>query len=169
MICDICHNNEATIHVTEIVNNQVQEVHVCEECAIKKGIMGKKFGLVDFLAELSDFDIPSLEQESLKKAELECPNCGLTFRDFRRTGRLGCSRCYETFKKGLIPLLKRIHGSSEHTVGAAHKKLPEGAFQSTKIQELQQKLNKAIQQEEYEEAAALRDKINELKKKNKKK
>ncbi|HDM37454.1 MAG TPA: hypothetical protein ENG55_00165 [Candidatus Omnitrophica bacterium] len=168
MLCDICHKNEATIHVTEIVNDQVQEIHVCEECAIKKGIIAnKKFGLADFLAELTDFDFPELE-EVAKETTFRCSNCGLTFDDFRRIGRLGCSQCYETFKKGLAPLLKKIHGSLQH-VG----KIPEikgmKASISRQIEQLQRQLNEAIEKEEFERAAELRDKIKELKSKRSKK
>ncbi len=164
MLCDICHKNEATIHVTEIVNGMVEEIHICEECAIKKGMMGKKFGLADFLAELTDFDIPALEHELPEKTKLKCPNCGLTFEDFKRTGRLGCSQCYETFRKGLIPLLKSIHGSSQH-IGSAPKKTYKKTSKIREMQNLEQKLYKAVEEEEYEEAAKLRDKIRELKRK----
>ena len=113
MLCDICHKREATIHVTEIINNEVQEIHVCEECAEKKGMVTKQnFGLAGFLGGLADFGFTS-EEEAVNEVELKCPGCGLTLTDFKKIGRLGCDRCYETFQKALLPLLRKIHGTAQ--------------------------------------------------------
>ena len=168
MLCDVCHKKAATIHVTEIINDEVQEIHICEECAKKKGMMmNQKFGLADFLADLADFGLPSLEDEGAVKAKLRCTNCGLTFEDFKKIGRLGCSNCYEVFKKGLIPLLKRIHGSSQHN-GKLPQKVDEKVRVDWELNRLQQKLHKVIEKEEFEEAARIRDAIKKLKDKRQK-
>ena len=96
MQCDICHKNEATVHLTEIIDNQITELHLCEECARNKGAqMEQHFGLADLLAGLADL---GQSFEVVGKTELKCPNCGLTYQDFRRVGRLGCSECYQAFK-----------------------------------------------------------------------
>ncbi len=162
MICDICHSNEASIHVTEIVNNQMQEIHICEECAKKKGIMmSPNFGLADFLANLTDFGLPA-EKQALGQKQLKCPGCGLGFEDFKKIGRLGCGECYTAFKKGLQPLIRKIHGNLQHT-----GKHPEGAAgysqETASLTDLEDKLKKAISDEAYEEAARLRDRIRAIK------
>lgn len=161
MLCDACHQNEATVHLTEIVDEQITELHLCEGCARQKGSqMEQHFGLADLLAGLTDL---GQHFESVGAAEVKCPNCGLTYQDFRRIGRLGCSECYRAFKESLVILLKRIHGSTRH-LGRSPARSAEPAPQkkSSKIEVLTARLRKAIEQEEYEEAALLRDKIRAL-------
>ena len=159
MQCDICHKNEATVHLTEIIDNQITELHLCEECARQKGAqMEQHFGLADLLAGLADL---GQQFEVVGKTETKCPNCGLTYQDFRRIGRLGCSECYEAFKDSLGILLKRIHGSTQHLGRTPTKKVaPEQ--KKSEIDILRAKLQKAIEMEEFEEAASLRDKIRAL-------
>src|SRR3990167_6740365 len=97
MLCDICHKNEATVHLTEIINDQMTKLHLCEECAKEKGAeMEEHFGLSDLLAGLSDVG-PVPEPEVVEAAK--CPNCGFTYKNFSKMGRLGCGDCYEVFKK----------------------------------------------------------------------
>ncbi len=161
MLCDICAKNPATVHLTEIVDDQMSELHLCEECARKKSSqMESQFGLSDFLAGLADFDKPADEKEN---AALKCLNCGLTYKDFKKVGRFGCGDCYITFKKFLAPLLKRIHGSMVHC-GKCPVKLAPGKSVRKKVdvQELRCRLQKAVETEAYEEAAKIRDQIKEL-------
>ena len=165
MLCDICGKNEATVHLTEIVNEQVTELHLCEECAQAKSMqMEQQFGLSDLLAGLVDFDKPIQAQE---KFSVECQNCHLTYKDFKKIGRLGCSECYTYFRRYLNSLLKRIHGSQQH-VGKAPAKLAQAPKLKRKLPslgELKEKLQKAILTEEFEEAARLRDAIRQLERK----
>jgi len=166
MLCDICGKNPATVHLTEIVDDQMSELHLCEECARKKSSqMESQFGLSDLLAGLADFEKPSEEKDM---SGLKCPNCGLTYKDFKKVGRFGCGQCYETFRKFLTPLLKRIHGSGTHcgkcplkaaSSGKTAKKRTDG---KPDIQELRCSLQKAIETEAYEEAAKIRDQIKQL-------
>lgn len=172
MLCDICHKNEATVHLTEIVDNQITELHLCEECARQKGAqMEQHFGLADLLAGLADL---GQQFEVAGKTEAKCPNCGLAYQDFRRIGRLGCSECYEAFKDSLGLLLKRIHGSTQHlgrTPAKAKARAKAAAAPVQKRSEmdmLRAELQKTIEMEEFEEAARLRDKIRALEAKNKK-
>ncbi|MDD5347308.1 MAG: UvrB/UvrC motif-containing protein [Candidatus Omnitrophica bacterium] len=167
MLCDVCGKNPATVHLTEIVDDQMSELHLCEECARKKSSqMESQFGLSDLLAGLAEFEKPAAEEKELSVAK--CPNCGLTYKDFKKIGRLGCGECYATFKKFLQPLLKRIHGSSTHCgkcpvpVKTAAGK---GPRKKTDIQELRCRLQDAVQREAYEEAARIRDQIKELQEK----
>ncbi len=170
MLCDICHKREATIHITEIINDEVKELHVCQKCAEAESIkMQQAFGMADLLSGLVEF--PSLIEE---KEELKCPACGMSYSDFRRLGKLGCGDCYKAFRKVLLPLLKNIHGSTHH-IGKepermiAMEKEPKIkkakiATKKDRITELRERLQKAIHGEEYEEAAVLRDRIRALEK-----
>lgn len=172
MLCDICGKNPATVHLTEIVDEQMNELHLCEECARQKSAqMEQQFGLSDLLAGLAEFEKPAKEAEVA--TSVKCPNCGLTYADFKKIGRLGCGECYTAFKKYLAPLLKRIHGSCQHVgkspvkITKASKKKPDlDLTEKPNIAQLRQKLAKAIEMEEFEEAAKIRDQIKETEKKN---
>lgn len=164
MLCDICGKNPATVHLTEIINDQMDELHLCEECARQKSTqMEQQFGLSDLLAGLAEFEKPAQEKEAIA---LKCPNCGLTYADFKKIGRLGCGECYSAFKKYLGPLLKRIHGSSQH-LGKSPLKVSKVTKKGIDLVALRNSLQKAIEQEEFEEAAKIRDQIRELEKRNK--
>jgi len=164
MLCDVCGKNQATVHLTEIIDDQMNELHLCEACAREKSAqMESQFGLSDLLAGLADFEKPQDEKEA---AGLKCPNCKLTYADFKKIGRLGCGDCYVTFKKYLAPLLKRIHGSSQHFGKSPAKAAVRAAKKKTGVlEELRSRLQKAIEEEAFEEAAKLRDQIRETEKK----
>jgi len=162
MLCDICAKNQATVHLTEIVDDQMTELHLCEECARQKSIqMEQQFGLSDLLAGLAEFEKPALQKEAVL---LKCSNCDLTYTDFKKIGRLGCSECYSTFRKYLGPLLKRIHGSSLH-LGKSPLKVTKALKKKIDLSSLRYELQKAIEREAFEEAAKIRDQIRELEKK----
>lgn len=165
MKCSVCHENEAMIHLTEIINNQVIKLHLCEDCAKKKGIDITEgfphFSITDLLAGLTDLGL-----ETEEKLVLRCPTCGLTYPDFKETGRLGCSDCYHTFSKQLAPLLKRIHGSPQHvgkkpTVTSVGEKIFTTNLRD-KQGKLEKELKEAIKKEEYERAAEIRDQLRKL-------
>ncbi|MFH1406607.1 MAG: UvrB/UvrC motif-containing protein [Candidatus Omnitrophota bacterium] len=163
MICDICGKKQATVHLTEIIDEQVTELHLCEECAQEKGAqMEQHFNLADLLAGLADFGAQITETEGVA---VKCPSCGMAYNDFRKIGRLGCSDCYEAFKKHLIPILRRIHGSAQH-LGKIPSRAPKIVVKlRDELAELKMKLERAIKLEQFEEAAELRDKIKALDKK----
>ncbi len=173
MQCDICGKNTATVHLTEIIDDQMNELHLCEECAHKKSAqMEQQFGLSDLLAGLAGFEKQKDEKEG---SSLKCPTCGMTFKDFKKLGRLGCGDCYAAFRSFLGPLLKRIHGSDRHCgkapvsrIARLARRRPEpkpAAVKADDISELRARLQKAVEAEAYEEAAGLRDRIRELEKK----
>ncbi|MFH1855803.1 MAG: UvrB/UvrC motif-containing protein [Candidatus Omnitrophota bacterium] len=160
MLCEICGKRKATVHITESINDKTIEMHICEKCAAEKGVIETEaFGMSDLLAGLAGFGT-GLKTKKLEKTEV-CPKCGMTFEDFKKTGRFGCAVCYETFKGAILPLLQRIHGSAHH-----FGKFPVGVLgeerKESMLEELQNKLKTAIEKEEFEEAARLRDKIKEL-------
>ncbi len=163
MVCDICAVNQATVHLTEIVDEQMTELHLCEECAKTKSMdMEQHFGLGDLLGGLSD--LGKAQVEGRENVKLKCSNCGISYEDFRKMGRLGCGECYNSFRKYLMPLLKRIHGSNKH-YGKMPLMLTRPVEEKSEIAELKAGLEKAIQDEEFEEAARIRDMLKELEKK----
>jgi len=105
MICNICGTKEATIHLTEILNGQMAEVHICEQCAEEKGTDFKTyFNFGDLLTGLTGME--KLLETPDKKTVLICKNCGMSYEDFSKNGRLGCSTCYESFKKPLSVVIQ---------------------------------------------------------------
>ena len=161
MVCDICTKKKATVHLTEIVDDQMTEMHLCEECAREKSVkMEQQFGLADLLAGLADF---GKQVKDLEKVKLECPTCGMNYDEFRKFGRLGCSGCYPAFKQHLSSLLKKIHGSVRHVGKMPVKFWKEGKKKSSDaLQDLRSQLEQAIEMEDFEKAAALRDQIREF-------
>jgi protein arginine kinase activator len=159
MVCEACKQTQATVHLTEIVNEQMTELHLCEACANQKGAQVEShFGLADLLSGLADFGkTPDAEDVATKT----CATCGMSYEDFRKLGRLGCADCYATFKRSLGSLLKRIHGSPIH-LGKAPARLVKPAKGRAELMDLKHKLEYAIEHEAFEEAARLRDLIRRM-------
>lgn len=148
MLCEHCHKNEAVVHLTQVINDSVKKIHLCEECAAKTGVdVHGPVALADLLLGLSKGG-----------EDTACPKCHMRRSDFKKTGRLGCAECYETFKEELLPLLKSMHRGTHH-VG----KTPKGValIGSDDLTELEKQLQKAVAEEKYELAAQLRDRIRE--------
>ena len=173
MVCDVCKQNQATVHLTEIVDDQMSELHLCEGCANQKGAqMESHFGLSDLLAGLADFGKPGTGgATATEEVEVKtCENCGMTYDDFKKVGRLGCSECYAAFRKNLSTLLRRIHGSTNH-VGKVPLSLvgtPTTKGRS-ELQDLKRRLQRAVEAEDFEEAAKIRDRLRELERQREKK
>jgi protein arginine kinase activator len=153
-LCQTCKQNPATIHFTEIRNDEKRELHVCESCAQSQGIATGPVmaSLPTMLAHLVKGVKPSAPSP-------RCPSCGISFAEFREKGRLGCPNDYEFFNEHLAPLLEKIHGATEH-----RGRLPKGALdadgqRSDKLLRLRRDLQKAVKGEQYETAARLRDEI----------
>jgi protein arginine kinase activator len=157
MLCCICKEREATVHYTKIAEGKMQKVDVCEDCYKTKGASDPAaFSLADLLLGLGASQ--ELEQ-SAGGGELKCSRCGFTQADFKKTGRLGCAGCYQTFSEGLEVLLKSMHKGTRHT-GKVPENLRQGRELSEHMKNLQRKLAKAITEENFELAAQLRDEIN---------
>ena len=167
MICDICGQAAASVHLTEIVDNQMIELHLCEKCAKEKSAqIEQPLGLSDFLAGLAD--LGKQFEDDGKRGVQKCGNCGLSYDDFKKIGRLGCSECYNTFRSSLVSLLRKIHGSTKH-IGKDPGQAGKTAFVAeSEIDILRENLKKAIESEEFETAAKLRDKIKTVEKKQNK-
>jgi protein arginine kinase activator len=164
MKCDFC-TNESTIHLTEIVNGQVVEMHLCEACAKEKGTdLSQPFSAADFFSSFSDvLNEPGFAESA---RQMVCPVCGMSYADFSKSGRLGCEKCYEHFKKTLLPLIKRVQRSVVHQ---GKRPLPSDAKGRTQlqIQRLQKQLEHCIETEDFEQAAQIRDEIKQIESKKK--
>lgn len=160
MICSVCGTQEASIHLTEIINDQMIEVHLCENCAQEKGTDFKThFNFGELLSGLNDLGLAAKLDE--KRPAGRCPQCGLTYDEFGKTGRLGCEACYTSFSKMLVPLIKRIQRSVQH-IGKRPAGVAPLAVKNYDLRQLRERLRKAVQSEEFEEAARLRDEIKQL-------
>ncbi|UCD15570.1 MAG: hypothetical protein JSV34_00530 [Candidatus Omnitrophota bacterium] len=160
MVCDVCNKNSATVHLTEIVNDKVVEMHICQNCAKPKAKELKgQLSISDFLDNL-------LNKEDVKSKELSanCSFCGLTLAEINKKGRLGCRSCYETFKEAVTPLLKKLHSATRHR-GKFPSSGMRDVLQEPKEEDLKGRLKRAICLQEYEEAARLRDEIKAREKK----
>lgn len=162
MNCQTCGERPASVHLTQIVNNQVTTQHLCDRCAEEKGVETSstvaKFPLSDFLASMgSGSKVDDPETQSAVK----CGSCGSTIQDFRETGRLGCPGCYDAFRGHLKDLLRRLHGATRH-VGSPYFGQTEEDSSVPSIFDLRQQLDRAVEREDFELAARLRDQIRGL-------
>ena len=157
MLCDVCKCNDATVFLTEIANGKMQKVNLCGACSQEKGVEDpKSFALADLLLGLG-----AAEEIEKGAPSQKCPVCGFTQADFKKTGRLGCSVCYVTFSEGLGSLLKAMHKGTEH-VGKLPQRAHREVERDDRMRALNEDLQKAVAEENYESAAALRDQIKQL-------
>jgi protein arginine kinase activator len=155
--CKRCQKT-ATLHITEIRSGTVQELHLCETCA-QQYLNQEQDETSDSTEEVSQKDSEALEEFD----HLVCPNCGITFREFRSQGRLGCPHDYIAFAKELKPLLENIHGETQHN-GKFPKRAPHASQLQYRLIKLRSDLRSAVEEEEYERAARIRDEIQSLEK-----
>ena len=156
MLCCICKDKEAKVHLTEIKGDKMQKLDLCEECAKNKGITDPTaFSLTDLLLGLGASQ--EIEQAA-GGAEMKCGRCGFTQADFKKAGRLGCPECYGTFAEALEGLLKTMHKGTRH-VGKIPVALRQTQDLSDQLSSLEKNLSKAVEQEDFERAAQLRDEI----------
>lgn len=153
MKCQICDENEASVHFKQIVNGESRELFVCEDCAAENGFdVHSPMSMTDFL-----FGMGAPERQEQTGPDRDCPVCRMPLSDFRKSSRLGCPACYEAFAEDLACYLAAIHTGTRH-VG----KVPEGEKLTAQVVSLQKALESAVVRQDFEEAAKLRDTINEL-------
>ncbi|HYJ80177.1 MAG TPA: UvrB/UvrC motif-containing protein [Longimicrobiaceae bacterium] len=159
--CDRCGKNEATIHLTQIQHTEMTTRHLCEPCAAALGLdsggPAAAAPLADFLAQMGK----AIAGESAASAGT-CPSCGLTLADFKRTGRLGCARCWSTFEGSLRGLLRKLHGGTQHVGRVYLSADPTETDRVQRVTALRRSLQRAVDEEDFERAAALRDQIRRL-------
>jgi protein arginine kinase activator len=162
MLCQICGKNPATVHFTEIHDNKMSELHVCERCADEKGLHSEpakqKFNIAAEFANMMN-SMTTTEEERV--GHVQCPRCGLLYSAFKETGRLGCAECYSAFQFQLRPLLRRIHGDTRHK-GKTPARDGEVVSIARQVQRLYDELQRAVEREEFERAAEVRDEIKRL-------
>jgi protein arginine kinase activator len=172
MVCEKCKVNPAAVHIVKVVNGVKQELNICEECA--KSYQGfpvsgdKKMespftfqnvlsGLVDYINQTSNWQ---------RSTEETCPTCGMSYTEFKKSGLMGCNNCYKNFASIVTPVIKRVQGNTEH-IGKLPLKSGKVIMEKKLMDNLKEQLQKAIINEEFEEAAKIRDKIRELQNNNK--
>ena len=168
MQCQICNKNGATIHLTEITDGVRTEMHICEQCAQEQGIAVKShIPINELLSSLLAVQPTDDELSGSSEQNAACPNCGFTLDQFRKEGVLGCPNDYEVFEKSLRPLIEKAHNNKIAHCGKLPSKTSANAKKQIELLNLRRKLEAAVQSEDYELAAELRDKISgKLKTKN---
>jgi protein arginine kinase activator len=153
MKCDLC-EKEAVVHLTQVVNGEMKEVHLCEEHAVAQGIdLNSPISITDILMGLS-----GPQKNIASELSLACPRCGLAREEFRKTGRLGCPDCYKTFMAELTMAIKAMHQSGQH-LGKIPAREGVQTRMKSKVARLQKDLEAAVAREDFETAATLRDQI----------
>lgn len=154
--CNLC-GKPATVHLTQIVNNKVHKVDLCEACAQAKGVTDPGgFSLADLLVKAA------LNPEPVAVGGLRCEQCGFTQADFKKFGRFGCPACFEAFKEVLDPMLENIHKGVRHT-GKVPRRSATRKSLNDRLSRLETDLTEAIKTERYEDAARFRDEIAQVK------
>lgn len=154
MMCEKCGVNPAAVTLTRVVNGKKSIVRLCADCARETSVYkDMDLGFSSLFSSFFNDSERSAEQGG------ECPACHTSRAEFIRTGKPGCPECYTAFESSMRPLLKKIHSTTTH-VG----KVPASgsAPAENKIDLLRAELKKAVEVEEYEKAARLRDEIREM-------
>ncbi|MCR2045427.1 UvrB/UvrC motif-containing protein [Anaerosalibacter massiliensis] len=163
MVCQECGKKSATMHFTKIINGDITELHLCEDCAkrYKEFDFDTSFSFHKFLTGLID----NIQGEPVKTEgkELKCDVCGMSYSNFKQIGKFGCPHCYESFKSKLVPLFREVHGHGSH-IGKIPKRAGGVIGLKKEINKLKNKLDILVKNEEFEEAAKVRDQIKEIQK-----
>ena len=167
MLCQMCGQHPATTHIKTIVNGKLTQAHLCADCAKKQGYgnlfadWGSGFGSL-----LSGF----MGSAAPARQVTRCPGCGASFEDITRSGKIGCAECYHTCRGQLLPIIQRIHGTAQHkgkVPGSSALRVTDTnnkivAVEETPLEEKKRLLKQAIETQDFERAAVLRDEIKEL-------
>ncbi|MDH3890975.1 MAG: UvrB/UvrC motif-containing protein [candidate division Zixibacteria bacterium] len=169
MLCQDCNKREAHVQITQIVNNDKTMLSLCKDCAAARGfhspLENAPFPLAEILSGLAQ-SIPKAGAQ-LPVSTVSCPNCGLAFDEFARQGRFGCGECYKTFRGDLEKIMRKIHGASLHRGKAPIVEAPvtdsgddnDPAIPVKEEERLEAELKKAVEAEDFERAAEIRDKL----------
>ncbi|CAB1129994.1 Nucleotide excision repair protein, with UvrB/UvrC motif [Candidatus Hydrogenisulfobacillus filiaventi] len=165
VVCERCLTRPATVHISRVVNGERTDRYLCEACAKEEGAFplpfNPQFTLQQLLSGLMGQPQAPGQPRPALTADRQCPACGYRYSQFVDSGRLGCPGCYDAFREELIPLIRRLHGSTQH-----RGKVPLRAGRQLRrlqdLERLREELRQAVAREEFERAAALRDRIREL-------
>lgn len=158
MLCEHCKERDAVVNLTKIKDNAVTHQHLCERCAAEQGVetsvaQPKTSALTDFLQAVNQQAVAAPGDQAA------CHFCGATARDFRQSGRVGCARCYGAFERSLRELLRRLHNATRHTGRRYVPPAPELVESAGQVDQLRDRLQRAIEAEQFELAAELRDRL----------
>jgi protein arginine kinase activator len=155
VLCELCKQNEATVQLKQIYNGQARDLAICETCAREHGFdVQSPLAMTDFLFGLGQKQAAEAEQ---KEEETVCQACHMRTSDFRKTSRLGCPQCYDSFSEAVEPMLADMHRGGEH-----RGKIPVCAAAGLEVAGLRDALRDAVSEQRFEEAALIRDRIHEL-------
>ncbi|HWL92804.1 MAG TPA: UvrB/UvrC motif-containing protein [Phycisphaerae bacterium] len=160
--CNACKKQPATVHLTDIApDGEKRERHLCETCSQKEGVTPTGGSAVSLTQMLSAF-IGGGKVTAQQIADLRCPQCKLTFIEFRNNGQLGCPHDYDAFEKALVPLVERAHQGASRHIGKAPHRHERPRIPENDLIRLRQELTRAVDNEKFEEAARIRDNIREI-------
>jgi len=165
MICQHCNNHPATTHIKRVVNGHAEEFHLCKHCAGESGLFDSDAGFGFALSDLFSGFLGSSVGLTPAVQSPRCNLCGVSLSEIVKSSRLGCAQCYETFYAQLKPTLQRIHGALEHTGKTPEDGNPElrrRREQEQQLADLREQIAQAVKDENYEQAAQLRDEIRKL-------
>jgi protein arginine kinase activator len=163
MLCSNCKSKEAVLHYKQIANGKKTELHLCADCANALGYTGHTDSMFDIGSILNDFiSVPKMQ--AVNTVAKRCSKCSMSYDEFKRTGLLGCDKCYREFGSVIEASLSQIQPSTTHK-GTLSGETGEKIRKKNEITELKESLKKAILDERYEDAASIRDKIKELEEK----
>lgn len=173
MECQKCQKRQATLHLTNYINAQKTEIHVCQQCAMENGYIDSEdessYSIQDLLSGLLNLNssfAQHAERSKVVEKEDKCSSCNLSYTEFVKTGKFGCAHCYESFGKQLNPIFKRVHsGNTAHT-GKIPKRQHDRLQQKRYINDYREQMKQLIDAEKFEEAAVVRDKIREIEQKH---
>lgn len=163
MLCQNCGKYDATTHVKRIINGEAAEAHLCGDCARALGYTDVFGGFGNTFGDLLGSFFGEVPKSTLTTRAVRCEKCGNTFNDIVNSGKIGCADCYTTFYDKLLPSLQRIHGKTRHEGKNPAIIKAEVTNSVNSIEDLEEQLKIAIDEQNFEKAAELRDKINELK------
>ena len=156
MKCDVCQSEDATVYFSQLIEGKLKKVNLCKSCAEDKGVTDPTgFALADMLQGMGE---ETVTEKRTAPGDRVCDECGFTQSDFKKTGRFGCAHCYDVFAEGLENLLEAMHKNTEHR-GKVPKRFEATRAHREHLNELKEKLQKAVASEDYEAAAQLRDEI----------
>ena len=159
-LCQRCNKAKATVHLTDIVppDGEKRERHLCERCAREEGLVSQHHESISNILESFVKHASGMSEAP----DTKCPNCGMTFREFRSTGLLGCPNDYQVFEKPLTVLIERAHEQATHHVGKTPGQHCGEPTRPIALAKLKREMRESVEEEDYERAARLRDEINKL-------
>ncbi|MDA3847500.1 MAG: UvrB/UvrC motif-containing protein [Vallitaleaceae bacterium] len=158
MLCDHCRQRPATMVISQQIDGKQVKVYLCETCANEnEAYMIQNNPFEQFMGGVFN------QKKPHSKDQIKCNNCGMTIDEFRKNSKIGCSNCYYVFEGYLSPIFKQIHGSTRHT-GKRPIKYNAELLKINQINNLKIALQEAIEVENYEQAAILRDEIKAVQK-----